>query len=697
MDVDIFTKQMMENDSIYKNSLERIFDKYTKMEDTGVIVCLNTMTCKTPQGILRWNGDLHSTSENCKTQEMDTWKDWDHTGDLIQEAPQSPEDSKVNTHASSCEENEDLSGDGSSLYLNDGLDSTRTIQDDSMENSAKRSDTDAGSMETSIYTSRDTSLSDSSQPLFPKCEIFDIEGNSSSSTGVTFTIPEEDSEGDQSLSNNGSTLIELYPQMLTQMGNVLRRQATTEAASSVLKHYRKRNRYKYNTMAKSTVNHIRKRENSQGSSGTGLPLVERSKSSCSFSLMASSSISRSPQSNPRFLSETYVVSPKACHSRGHFLVATQNPFRKESPRQELLLSCLPSPVRGKIQTPSVMRKLPRWDSCPALPNSMPVGVGFTPGSSPAPCRTIGRIRLPSINALSPKKQFESSSLGRQQSPSSLTPTRRPPSEFVMTSPFTGVGVHLMTKPRNPLLQRRHSFSGFQQSIKKETNREFEKLFQKVVLGNDSASPNATTSRRVTEICLLNSSPCSSPRMEKRSGAFNKYHSPPMKKFRGLSDYSSSRSPSKCNLGLHCDVQQKSELRGSPTISRTGKCNPQKGFHSSPVIKLAYSSPLQKPNSAFQTSQANLQLFFQPEYSQVELSQRDGKRTFLLGVEGNSPHKSSHSLDGFSSTGSPRSFKADVTGIQYQSQPSPSTQTHRFNSPRGFMKRVSRQLTYSAQQ
>ncbi|KAI1888693.1 hypothetical protein AGOR_G00171360 [Albula goreensis] len=170
---DYIKNRMKENGDVYRNALERIVQKYSRVDGSGMEVCLQSMTCRTEKGIQPWDG-----------------KDVERQMESLKRVADSAEKSAT------------------------GLDNSREIQqDDPQTCSDSSSGTMAAEMERSAESSLWESSVDSSRLL-----------NSAVSESVLRGEPEHDDQLEQTLNSLGSSLLDLYPSMLSQLGQAWRRQ-----------------------------------------------------------------------------------------------------------------------------------------------------------------------------------------------------------------------------------------------------------------------------------------------------------------------------------------------------------------------------------------------------------------------------------------------------------------------------------------
>ncbi|KAF5900524.1 uncharacterized protein DAT39_009768, partial [Clarias magur] len=185
--------QFKKNDETFRNTMERIFKKYASLDDAGPEVCLKTMTITSTEGTVPFN----STEADEELEQL---------RNHVNEIP-------VQDLDSSQEELSPLDQDVSSSLSSSPMDVTMN-RSHQVENS--NSSLWCGS-ETSHHSLKSSCLwGELSQP------------------------EEEDPDLERTLSSNGSTLLDVYPSMLNQIGEAYRRQHTTNAASAVLRRYHRK-------------------------------------------------------------------------------------------------------------------------------------------------------------------------------------------------------------------------------------------------------------------------------------------------------------------------------------------------------------------------------------------------------------------------------------------------------------------------
>ncbi|XP_064190084.1 nascent polypeptide-associated complex subunit alpha, muscle-specific form isoform X2 [Anguilla rostrata] len=185
-------RQMIENDDVFRNTLERIVQKYSRVDGSGMEVCLKSMTCRTEKGILPWDGEVVE-------RQMESLKNIaDSTGKSAR--------------------GQDISADN---------------QDDSQ--------TCSNSTSVSVETEMGRSSENVSWESGPYGSHLMSNAVSDSSLQGELAQPEEqDEELERTLSSQGTLLLDLYPSMLSQVGEAWRRQKVTEAANAVMRRYRRR-------------------------------------------------------------------------------------------------------------------------------------------------------------------------------------------------------------------------------------------------------------------------------------------------------------------------------------------------------------------------------------------------------------------------------------------------------------------------
>ncbi|XP_051500943.1 uncharacterized protein LOC127410006 [Myxocyprinus asiaticus] len=181
--------QFKRNDDEFRNTMEAIFQKYSSLNDPGIEVCLKTMTCRTERGPVPIDSaegerELEALKTRLKDHSMREFVDQDDDDDQM-----------------------DVSG----------------VTEDDLNDSDQTNN----------------------QNLWHGGDSFQLSMNviSSSQTGIC-GLPsqpeEEDEELEKTLSSHGSTLLDVYPSMLNQIGEAYRRQHVTDTARAVLQKYRRK-------------------------------------------------------------------------------------------------------------------------------------------------------------------------------------------------------------------------------------------------------------------------------------------------------------------------------------------------------------------------------------------------------------------------------------------------------------------------
>ncbi|KAA0708658.1 hypothetical protein E1301_Tti008088 [Triplophysa tibetana] len=181
--------QFRENDDVFRNTMESIFQKYSTLHDPGIDVCLKTMTCRTGRGSVPIDSvEGERELENLKHRVKET-----HS---IRENFEDQENYQM-----------ELSGITEDYPYSDRKDNDESLWHggDSLQQSMNG-----------------------------------INSSQSSLLGVTFQPTKDDEELEKTLSSHGSTLLDVYPGMLSQIGEAYRRQHVTDTARAVLQKYRRK-------------------------------------------------------------------------------------------------------------------------------------------------------------------------------------------------------------------------------------------------------------------------------------------------------------------------------------------------------------------------------------------------------------------------------------------------------------------------
>ncbi|KAG9331886.1 hypothetical protein JZ751_016624 [Albula glossodonta] len=466
---DYIKNRMKENGDVYRNALERIVQKYSRVDGSGMEVCLQSMTCRTEKGIQPWDG-----------------KDVERQMESLKRVADSVEKSAT------------------------GLDNSREIQDDPQTCSDSSSGTMAAEMERSAE-SRESSV-DSSRLL-----------NSAVSESVLRGEPEHDDQLEQTLSSLGSSLLALYPSMLSQLGQAWRRQQVTDAANAVLRRYRRRGWH--SSTPRPTPRSLTPKPSSHSvtpkpSSHSVTPrLIPRSLTP------KPSSHSVTPRSIP------HSVTPKPS---SHSVTPRPTP-RSVTPKPLTPLQC-PTPrpdhhwwrmawqdggegqglVMNTTRSPEDLYPLSQTITLSCSPSEKKTPQTFTLSHSPAQKNTSQIYTLP----YSPSRPSVSApSRVQPQLPLLCSRTPAPPSG-----------------PRAPDPQRRHSCSGLQ-AARQQIDRQFDELYQRLVCQGrvappqqDSALLQGSASWSSSSLAALALSPLGT-RVRKRDRALEPGACPESKRFR----------------------------------------------------------------------------------------------------------------------------------------------------------------------
>ncbi|KAF4070926.1 hypothetical protein AMELA_G00279160 [Ameiurus melas] len=199
---DLNFEKFKKNGETFRNTMERIFQKYSNLSDSGPDVCLKTMTFISAKGSVPL---ISATAE----------KELQHLRNQLKERPLQGSDSPQ-------EERTLLDQDvSSSLSSSRVMDVTLTDLDRSiqMENG-----------NTSLWCGSETS----------QCSVKSMSSSRSGLWGEPSQPEEEDRDLERTLSSHGGTLLDVYPSMLNQIGEAYRRQHVTDKANAVLRRYHRR-------------------------------------------------------------------------------------------------------------------------------------------------------------------------------------------------------------------------------------------------------------------------------------------------------------------------------------------------------------------------------------------------------------------------------------------------------------------------
>ncbi|KAL4635438.1 hypothetical protein GN956_G14270 [Arapaima gigas] len=387
-------RQFKENSDSYRDALERIVQKYSRVDGSGMEVCLRSMTCHSARGTGHTDSSKHVTFGISASRLFPPLL-------LMQDVSQLCDDTSV-----SMETSVEKSTNASNLQWESGVDSSCLLS---------------------------STMSDShcSQP------------------------EDEDEELEQTLRSQGSTLLDLYPSMLSQVGEAWRRQRVVEAGSTILRRYRRR--IWFPNTQKSSLN----------SSIRGQGVKNRRKRGVAYVMDTrgpTHSVLSSPEETPQTAAPVCRVDRKSSSSPlpAHVAMVTT-----------------PSPPRAGHSSPFLGSGRDRWASkgvftrlqqgvqasCPELKR-------YTVPGSPARCSQHGQQG--SITSI---QHFRDPEDHRQQTPAALKPCTRG-----SWSPPRRPGTDLFQAGRLPL-KRRSSFSGFQVSQRaasKQIDLEFQKIYHRFV-------------------------------------------------------------------------------------------------------------------------------------------------------------------------------------------------------------------------
>ncbi|XP_026146930.1 uncharacterized protein LOC113120973 [Carassius auratus] len=186
-----YADQFKRNDDVFRNTMEAIFQKYSSLKDPGIDVCLKTMTCRTnrgsvPIGSAEGERELEALKTRVKA-DYSVREFEDQENDQFQMDVSAVTEDDLN--GSSRKENRENLGHGGESFL-----LSMILNNTSPESQwAERSPTE-----------------------------------------------EEDEELEKTLSSHGSTLLDVYPSMLNQIGEAYRRQHMTDTARAVMQKYRRK-------------------------------------------------------------------------------------------------------------------------------------------------------------------------------------------------------------------------------------------------------------------------------------------------------------------------------------------------------------------------------------------------------------------------------------------------------------------------
>ncbi|KAG1964381.1 hypothetical protein F2P79_004273 [Pimephales promelas] len=185
----LYADQFKRNDDEFRYTMEAIFQKYSNLNDPGIDVCLKTMTCRTARGPV----PIDSAEGERELEKLKTRVKADY----------------------SIRELED--------HDNDQMDVSGVTEDD-LNGSGQKENSEnlwdgGGSFQLSMSLNNTSNSSQWDELSQPK---------------------EEDEELEKTLSSHGSTLLDVYPSMLNQIGEAYRRQHVTDTARAVVQKYRRK-------------------------------------------------------------------------------------------------------------------------------------------------------------------------------------------------------------------------------------------------------------------------------------------------------------------------------------------------------------------------------------------------------------------------------------------------------------------------
>ncbi|XP_067272961.1 uncharacterized protein si:dkeyp-117h8.4 [Pseudorasbora parva] len=183
----LYSDQFKRNDEEFRNTMEAIFQKYSSLNDPGIDICLRTMTCRTVRGPVA----IDSAEGERELEALKTQVKADY----------------------SMREFDDQDNDEMDVSTEDDLDSS--------------------------------GQKENSENLWHGGEAFQLSTNPNNTPHgflwEELSQPkEEDEELEKTLSSHGSTLLDVYPSMLNQIGEAYRRQHVTDTARAVVQKYRRK-------------------------------------------------------------------------------------------------------------------------------------------------------------------------------------------------------------------------------------------------------------------------------------------------------------------------------------------------------------------------------------------------------------------------------------------------------------------------
>ncbi|XP_056115865.1 uncharacterized protein si:dkeyp-117h8.4 isoform X2 [Rhinichthys klamathensis goyatoka] len=321
----LYADQFKRNDDEFRYTMEAIFQKYSSLNDPGIDVCLKTMTCRTARGPVPIDSaEGEREFEELKTRvkaDYSTREFEDHDNDQMDVSGVTGDD----LNGSGQKENsENLWHGGGSFQLSMSLNNTS-------------------------YGSLWDELSQ------PK---------------------EEDEELEKTLSSHGSTLLDVYPSMLNQIGEAYRRQHVTDTARAVVQKYRRKHRPAGPTHHNSS---FRNRHNCTLNKTTNISFtnqspVQRNISNCfkgsdKLQNLLKNKLKSSPLKNPSYQASACFYSPRRNS-------ADVSGVTDESPWTDLHLTRKPEQITARVidfSTPPYSASPSFSDQSPNLDQTYDVG------------------------------------------------------------------------------------------------------------------------------------------------------------------------------------------------------------------------------------------------------------------------------------------------------------------------------------
>ncbi|XP_049337705.1 uncharacterized protein si:dkeyp-117h8.4 isoform X2 [Astyanax mexicanus] len=193
-------EQFKRNDEVFRNTMEAIFQKYLNLDEPGPDVCFKTMTFSTSKGVV----PLQSAEAERELQHLRN-----HAEQSVLVLDYSKDDQMDVTQSTENDIDSSLETENGDVSMWHGTESSQLSVN-------------------SVSGSR-SCLWDLSQP------------------------EEEDEDLERTLNSHNKTLLDIYPSMLNQIGEVYRRQHVTKAASAVLRRYR---RQRWHSSQAQSRNHV---------------------------------------------------------------------------------------------------------------------------------------------------------------------------------------------------------------------------------------------------------------------------------------------------------------------------------------------------------------------------------------------------------------------------------------------------------